>query len=71
MKHKKSCSECLSSFTIQASVRRDVSQKAELDSKCHCFHKFPKRHNEAEVKHRDLQGDFQQSQPTLKVTWIS
>jgi hypothetical protein len=50
-------------------LQYDVSQKAELDLKCHCFHKFPKRHNEAEVKHRDLRGDFQQSQPTLKVTF--
>jgi hypothetical protein len=62
MKHQRSCSKCLPSFTT-----RDVSKKAEFDSECLCFHEVPERRferNEAEVKHKDLRGDFQQSQPT-------
>jgi hypothetical protein len=52
---------------LQCKLQYDVSKKAELDSKCLCFHKFPERlfeRNEAEIKHRDLRGEFQQSQPT-------
>jgi hypothetical protein len=50
---------------MQASVRRVQVQKPELDSECLCFHKFTEPRfegNEAEVKHRNLRGDFQQSQ---------
>jgi hypothetical protein len=44
-----------------------MSKIVEVDSECPCFHEFPERRfdrNEAEVKHRNLRGDFQQSQPT-------
>jgi hypothetical protein len=62
MKHQRSWSKCLPSFTIQCKLQYDVSKKAELDSECLCFHGFPERGfqrpNETEVKHRDLRGDF-------------
>jgi hypothetical protein len=52
---------------MPASVRR-VQESRTRFTECLCFHKFPERRferNEAEVKHRDLRGDFlQQSQPT-------
>jgi hypothetical protein len=48
-------------------IQYDISKKAELDLECLCFHEFPEWRfecKEAEVKHWDLRGDFQQSQPT-------
>jgi hypothetical protein len=52
---------------MPAIIYNTVSKKAELDSECLCFHEFLERRferNEAKIKHRDLRGDFQQSQPT-------
>jgi hypothetical protein len=51
---------------MQASVRRDVSKKAELDSESLCFHEFPERRferNEAEVKHGIYEVIFNNPNP--------
>jgi hypothetical protein len=51
-----------------------VSKEAEFDSESLCFHELPERRferNDTEVKHRDLQGDFQQSQPSGRNSTVS